>query len=73
MSRIRHQGRRKIQLLEYVERTIDEDGRAPSYGMICDELGIRNRSDVNRIVKRLEKDGCLRRVGAGKVRRLRLC
>lgn len=71
-GRIRHHGRRKRQVLEYVETTIRKDGVAPSYGMIERDLGMRNRSDVHRVVVCLERDGCLRRAGAGRVRRIRL-
>lgn len=72
MARIRHQGRRKIQVLEYVERIIDRDGQAPSYNMIERDLKMTNRANVHQVIKSLERDGCLRRVGAGRVRRIRL-
>lgn len=62
--------RRRAQVLSYVRRTIVEDGRAPSYGMICTALGIRTRQEVSRIVADLERAGALRRVGRGKVRRI---
>lgn len=71
-GRIRHHGRRKRQVLEYVETTISKDGTAPSYGMIERDLGMRNRSDVHRVIVCLERDGCLRRTGTGRVRRIRL-
>ena len=65
-------GYRGEQVLRYVRQTIAEEGRAPSYGMICDELGIRDRGKVCEVVQRLERRGLLRRTGSGRVRRLRL-
>lgn len=64
--------RRRAQTLDYVRSTIRTDGIAPSYGMICEKLGIATRSEVCRIVTALERDGQIKRVGRGKVRRLRL-
>lgn len=43
-------------------------GRAPSYGIIRDELGFRDKADVRSVVKRLEKRGLLMRVGDMRVR-----
>lgn len=65
-------GYRQSQVLRYVRQTIAEDGRAPSYGMIREELGIRSRGKVCEIVDRLERRGLLRRAGRGRVRRIRL-
>jgi SOS-response transcriptional repressor LexA len=65
-------GYRANQVRGYVERKLEEDGVAPSYGMICDELGIGTRGEVSRIVKDLERRGIFRRVGRGRVRRIRL-
>lgn len=64
-------GYRSFQVLAYVQATIAVEGRAPSYGMIADELGI-NKPKVCDIVKRLERRGLLLRVGSGRVRRIRL-
>jgi SOS-response transcriptional repressor LexA len=66
------QGRRKVQVLDYVHRTVASEGQPPSYGMICQELGIGTRTEVCRYVRQLEKEGHLARVGRGKVRRIRL-
>jgi SOS-response transcriptional repressor LexA len=55
-------------VLAYVQATIAEYGRAPSYGMIRDALGFTDKSDVRRVVRRLEKRGLLMRVGSGRVR-----
>ena len=68
----RQLGFRGYQVLAYVQATIEADGRAPSYGMIRDELGLESKGHVANIVRRLEKRGVIARVGAGRVRRLRL-
>lgn len=64
--------KRQGQILAYVHEVIASEGMAPSYGMICRALGIRTRQEVCRYVGQLESDGLLKRVGAGKVRRIRL-
>lgn len=64
--------RQRLRMLDYVRQTIEHEGVAPSYGMICNAMGIRTRQEVCRMVKAAEDDGLLRRVGAGKVRRIRL-
>lgn len=64
--------RRRAQVLDYVQRKTSEDGIAPSYGMICSDLGIRTRQEVCRIVGDLERMRELKRVGRGKVRRIRI-
>lgn len=65
-------GYRSFQVLAYVRETVAEEGRAPSYGMICDELGISSKAKVCDIVKRLERRGLVNRAGCGRVRRIRL-
>lgn len=65
-------GYRAAQVLGYVHEHIKTEGMAPSYSMICDELGIGNKCDVARVVKRLEQRGLLRRAGRGRVRRIGL-
>lgn len=59
-------------ILGYVHDIIDRDGCAPSYDMICRDLNIRTRGEVRRYIVQLESQGCLRRVGNGRVRRIRL-
>jgi SOS-response transcriptional repressor LexA len=68
----RELGFRGTQVLAYVRLVIDEEGQAPSYGMIRRELGFAHEADVLRVVRRLEKRGLLRRVGSGRVRRIQL-
>lgn len=65
-------GYRGSQVLAYVRQTIDQEGMAPSYRMIRDELGIGTKGEVAEIVGRLERRGLLRRAGRGRVRRIRL-
>jgi SOS-response transcriptional repressor LexA len=72
MGRGRHLGYRQQQVLAFVEQTMRCDGQAPSYRMIREELGMYSSSDVGKVVKRLEREGCLRRAGSGRVRRIRL-
>lgn len=68
----RYLGYRAAQVLDYSRRKLNEDGIAPSYAMICDELGISTRGEVSRIVGDLERRGLMRRAGRGRVRRIRL-
>lgn len=70
-------GYRTHQVFEYVRAKVAEEGIAPSYAMICDELGIATKGEVCRIVKRLERRRLIRREGIGiiakrGVRRIRL-
>lgn len=65
-------GYREVQVLEYVKRTIAEEGSAPSYEMIRDGLDLCDKAQVCKIVRNLEKRGLLNRAGAGRVRRIRL-
>lgn len=64
--------RQRDAMLKYVRQHLADEGVAPSYGMICRELGILSREQVCRMVQAAERDGLLRRVGAGKVRRIQL-
>lgn len=64
-------GYRAVQVLAFVNTMIEVEGRAPSYGMICNELDM-DRGNVSRLVARLEKRGLLSRAGSGRVRRIRL-
>lgn len=65
-------GYRGFQVVGLVRERIKSEGQAPSYRMICDELGIGTKGEVAQIVQRLERRGLLRRVGQGKVRRIAL-
>lgn len=65
-------GYRGLQVLQYIERMIENEGKAPSYGMIANTLEISTRGEVAKIVKRLEGRGAIRRVGDGRVRRIRV-
>ena len=68
----RELGFRGSQVLAFIRKCIAEEGRAPSYGEIMAELNFANTADVCRVVERLEARGLIRRVGSGRVRRIRL-
>jgi SOS-response transcriptional repressor LexA len=68
----RELGYRGQQVLAFVQIMIAEGGSAPSYSMIRDELGFNDKTDVRRVIERLERRGLLSRVGHGRVRRIRL-
>jgi SOS-response transcriptional repressor LexA len=68
----RELGYRGVQVLAYVRSTIEADGTAPSYAMIRDALDFCDEAGVCRVIHILERRGLLRRVGTGRVRRLRL-
>lgn len=69
---MRAMGYRGRQVLAFVRNCMDEEGQAPSYTMIRDELGFNDRAEVCRVVERLEYRGLIARVGNGRVRRIRL-
>lgn len=62
-------GFRGFQVLAYVQDQIEHAGRAPTYAMIRDALGMTCKADVCNVVRRLERRGLLSRVSNGKVRR----
>jgi SOS-response transcriptional repressor LexA len=68
----RELGYRGTQVLSYVRETIANEGQAPSYAMIRDQLGFTHECHVLRVVSRLENRGLLKRAGSGRVRRIRL-
>jgi hypothetical protein len=61
-------GYRAVQVLTYVHGELERCGIAPSYTMICDELGISSRAKVCAVIKSLEKRGLLSRTGNARVR-----
>lgn len=65
-------GYREQQVLAFIRATFASEGLAPSYGMIRDEFGFAHKGHVAEIVAQLERRGLIRRVGSGKVRRIRL-
>ena len=67
----RELGYRGQQVLQYVRTAISEEGQAPSYRMICDQLGIATKGEVSQIVAALERRALIARVGSGRVRRKR--
>ena len=65
-------GYRKRQVLAYVRAELDANGEPPSYGMIARALHMSERYHVCRVVKRLEAEGKLARIGEGRTRRIRM-
>ena len=45
------------QLLNFLIIRIQKFGISPSYEEMCDELGLKSKSGINRIVKSLEERG----------------
>jgi predicted transcriptional regulator of viral defense system len=68
----RELGYRGAQVLAFIRLAIADHGQAPSYTEIRKTLGFNDRAEVCRVVGRLESRGLVRRVGAGRVRRIRL-
>ena len=68
----RELGYRGRQVLAYIRVCIAEQGRAPSYAMIVDEFDFADRGNVAHVIRRLENRGLVRRVGAGRCRRISL-
>jgi SOS-response transcriptional repressor LexA len=58
--------------MAFVTTTLETTGQPPSYTEIRDHLNFDSRSDVGKVVARLERRGLLRRAGEGRVRRIRL-
>lgn len=65
MGGVRHLGYRGEQVLAYVNDTIRNNGRAPSYAMIAEDLGLSSISDVCAVIRRLERRGYLTRTDTG--------
>lgn len=65
-------GYRQFQVLNYVRQEIELTGQAPTYSMICEELGIDGRGNITAIIKGLEKRGLLSRVGKHRPRQRRV-
>lgn len=68
----RELGYRGRQVKAMVEDWLQTKGHAPSYAEIMGELDFCDKACVCRVVQTLERRGLLRRVGAGRVRRIRL-
>lgn len=65
-------GQRMGQVLAFVRAHLDATNQPPSYGIIARELNMGDRTDVCRVVKRLEASGWLTRAGQGRERRIRM-
>ena len=62
--------KRQLQILEIVKRWIRQDGIAPTYADIAKELGIENRSVIQRQMKSLEQRGLVEITGLSRGIRL---
>jgi SOS-response transcriptional repressor LexA len=56
-------GYREAQVLQLVRSDLAEAGWVRSYDAIASVLGIRHKSGVANVIRRLERRGLLRRVG----------
>lgn len=65
-------GYRGAQVLDYIETTLAETRSPPSYAMIREAFGFHDDAGVSRVVQRLERRGFIRRIGAGRSRRIRV-
>ncbi len=64
-------GKEKL-VFEYISKTINENGYAPSVRDICSSLGIKSTSSAHLYLHRLEDKGYIEQ-DAGKRRTIRLC
>lgn len=65
-------GYRGHQVLAFVRSRLQSDGDVPSYAELRDALGFTDRSDVGKVIARLEARGLLYRAGQGMEKRIRL-
>lgn len=56
-------GYRAIQVVLFVQDHIAIHGHSPSYRVIRDHLGFTDKSDVQKVCKRLEKRGLIAIIG----------
>ncbi len=63
---------RSQEVLAFIRLKIANDDRVPSYTEIQNALGFATRSDVRKVVIRLEQKGLLERSGEGRQRRIHL-
>lgn len=61
----------QVRLLAFLRTYIAEKVHAPSYPEMGDELGIKSRSGVARVLGMLEDEGYIRRV-SGKIRAIEI-
>jgi repressor LexA len=61
---------RQRELLEIIERSVEDHGYPPSIREMADAMGIRSTNGVNDHLKALEKKGLIARQGASKSRAL---
>ena len=54
--------RRQLSLLEFIEKRIREDGYPPSYDEMKEELKLKSKSGIHRLIKSLEERGFIERM-----------
>lgn len=54
--------KRQYQLLMLIEKKLREDGVAPSFDEMKDEIGLKSKSGIHRLISGLEERGFIRRL-----------
>ena len=54
--------KRQLDLLEFIDRRVSEDGYSPSFEEMKDAMKLRSKSGIHRLIKALEERGFLRRL-----------
>jgi repressor LexA len=54
--------RKQIELLKLIHKYMERDGIAPSFDEMKDELGLRSKSGIHRLITGLEERGFIRRL-----------
>lgn len=62
----REPGYRAEQVAAFILRAFADSGKAPTYGEICNGVGIRTKGEVRRIIMSLERRGLVHRTGVGR-------
>jgi len=58
--------RRQRQILDFIQKRIDQEGISPSIREICEHFGLKSPSGVHRMLKSLEKKGYISPVSGKK-------
>ena len=54
--------KKQYQLLDFIDKRIQETGIPPSYDEMLEEVGIKSKSGIHRLIKSLEERGFIRRL-----------
>ena len=63
--------KKQLDLLEFIHRRMQKDGVPPSFDEMKDELDLRSKSGIHRLITALEERGFIRRL-AHKARALEI-